>query len=504
MVAAPIRLGAEGKRFRMFRRVLVANRGEIAVRIMRTLRDMGVESVAVFSEADAKSAHVRQADFARCIGPAAAAESYLDIDAVLDAARQTECDALIPGYGFLSERGDFARSCQEAGVVFIGPRAEAIETMGDKLLARDLAERVGVPLLPGAHVNSAERARQAADEIGYPVLLKAAGGGGGKGMRRLDDGAALERAFDAAQREALRAFGNDQLYVERALSTPRHVEVQVLGDQHGNLVHLCERDCSIQRRHQKVVEETPSPGLDATLRERMTQSALTLAAAVDYDSVGTVEFLVDGSEYYFLEMNTRLQVEHTVTELITGLDLVREMVLVATGEPLGRDQDALGMRGAAIQCRIYAEDPSAGFLPRTGDIEVLQEPAGPFIRTDSGVLAQGQVGSDYDPLLAKICAWGEDRTQALTRMRRALHETRIDGVQTNLDFLRRLLQERQFSQGRYDTSYLSGCAALESQPPTPHQLAALAAVGHRRRRRTEDELAPAPVSNWARSGLPDH
>ncbi|MFW6049708.1 MAG: acetyl-CoA carboxylase biotin carboxylase subunit [Myxococcota bacterium] len=441
----------------MFDKVLVANRGEIAVRVIRTLRDMGIRSVAVYSEPDRNALHVRMADEAYPVGPAASAESYLVIERILDVCQKAGVQAVHPGYGFLSENARFARACADAGITFIGPEPSAMEAMGSKTAAREKMTAAGVPVVPGEHVGSMDELGPAADELGYPVMLKAAAGGGGKGMRLVQDPKDLKGAFERAQSEARSAFGDETVYIEKAIVRPRHVEIQVLGDKHGNTVHLFERDCSIQRRHQKVVEETPSPAPAATPEtiEEMGQVAVRAAKAVGYHSAGTVEFLMgqDGS-FYFLEMNTRLQVEHPVTELITGMDLVREQVRIAAGEELGYGQEAVTRRGAAIECRIYAEDPATGFLPSPGTIEALRVPAGPGVRDDSGAYEGAAITSFYDPLISKLCVWAPNREQAIQRMRRALTEYVVAGIQTNIPFHLRLMDHPEYREGDYDTGFI--------------------------------------------------
>lgn len=484
----------------MFKRVLVANRGEIAVRILRTLREMGIEGVAIYSDADRGSVHVRAADRALHIGPAAVQQSYLDVERVLDAARRAECDAVIPGYGFLSENAEFACACEARGLRFIGPHADAIANMGSKIHARALMSAAGVPLAPAGDGSSLEAALVSAQRIGFPVLLKASAGGGGRGMRRVDELEALPAAYGAAVREAERAFGDGTLYVEKALTRARHVEVQVLADTHGQIVDLFERDCSVQRRHQKVVEETPAPNLSASVRERLLATALLAAKQVDYTSAGTVEFLLDhDDQFYFLEMNTRLQVEHTITELVSGVDLVREMVRVAWGLPLGFDRAQVRPSGAAIEVRICAEDPAQGFLPRTGRISRWQPAGGPGVRVDSGVDAGSVVGSNYDSLLAKLCVWAPTRDLAVARLQRALDEFRIDGLITNLPFLRRLSREPAFLSGHYDTGYLGAHPDLSTAQLEPAALAALAATGYLNRR-SLSQYAPMEQSEWVTSG----
>ena len=430
-----------------FARVLVANRGEIAVRIFRTLRELGVESVAVYSEADRGALHTRVADEAFLIGPPPPAESYLVIERLLETARRAGVEAIHPGYGFLAENASFARAVEDAGFVWIGPPPEAIELMGTKTAARAAMQAAGVPVVPGTvdPVESAEEAIEIGNGIGWPIALKAAAGGGGKGLKLVSGSDEAPAAFESAQREGQAYFADPTVYVERYLEDPRHVEVQVLADAHGNVIHLGERECTIQRRHQKLVEETPSPAVDDALRARIGAIAVDAARAAGYRSAGTIEGLLsqDG-EYYFLEMNTRIQVEHTVTELVTGLDLVREQVLIAAGEPLALRQEDISLRGHAIECRINAEDPSTGFLPAPGRITSYREPAGPGVRVDSGVEAGTDVPPFYDPLLAKLVVHGVDREHARRRMLRALDEFEIGGVQTLLGFHRALLSEPCF------------------------------------------------------------
>jgi acetyl-CoA carboxylase, biotin carboxylase subunit len=440
---------------RTFRKVLVANRGEIAVRVIRTLREMGIAAVAVYSDADRASLHVRIADEAYPIGPPPANESYLRVEKIVAVARQAGCDAIHPGYGFLSENPALPEACEKAGVVFIGPPASAMRAMGSKTAARDRMEKAGVPIVPGARCETTDEAVAAATRIGFPVMLKASSGGGGKGMRLVASAAEMASAWERARSEAKKFFGDDTVYLEKAILQPRHVEIQVLGDQDGNLVHVFERDCSIQRRNQKVVEETPSPAASRELVARMGAIAVQGAKAVGYFSAGTFEFLLaqDGS-FYFLEMNTRLQVEHPVTELVTGLDLVREMVRVAQGEPLGFAQDDLASRGAAIECRVYAEDPSNGFLPSPGVIESLVVPSGPGVRDDGGAYPGCNISSFYDPLISKLSVWAPTRERAVARMRRALSEYVVTGIRTNLAFHEKLFAHPEFASGRYDTGFI--------------------------------------------------
>jgi acetyl-CoA/propionyl-CoA carboxylase, biotin carboxylase, biotin carboxyl carrier protein len=440
----------------MFETVLVANRGEIAVRVIRTLRAMGIRSVAVYSDADADARHVRDADVAVRLGPAPAAQSYLSIQRILDAVARTGAQAVHPGYGFLSENAAFTRACTQAGVVFVGPPADAIEAMGDKIRAKQTVAAAGIPVVPGSDTAGLDDAglAVAAREIGYPVLVKPSAGGGGKGMRAVHRAQDLPEALASARREACGAFGDDTLLVERLISSPRHIEIQVLADAHGGAVHLGERECSLQRRHQKIVEEAPSVLLDAASRARMGSAAVAVARAVGYTGAGTVEFIVPADapdQFFFLEMNTRLQVEHPVTELVTGLDLVERQLRVAAGEPLALRQDDVRIRGHAVQARIYAEDPSRGFLPTGGRVLSLREPAGSGIRVDSGLVPDGTVTSEYDPLLAKIIAYGPDRDTALRRLDTALAGTSILGLGTNTGFLRTLLADSDVRAGRLDT-----------------------------------------------------
>ena len=470
----------------VFDTVLVANRGEIAVRVIRTLRAMGIRSVAVYSAADAGARHVREADVAVPIGPAPAAESYLSIERVLDAAARTGAQAVHPGYGFLSENVEFARACEKAGVVFIGPPVAAIEAMGDKIRAKRTVVAAGVPVVPGRTEPgmSDDEVAAAAVEVGFPVLLKPSAGGGGKGMRVVHAEAELRDAIAAARREARGSFGDDTLLVERYIGAARHIEVQVLGDAHGTVVHLGERECSLQRRHQKVIEEAPSPLLDEAQRAAMGAAAVEAARAVGYTGAGTVEFIVDAEpggrggdiEFFFLEMNTRLQVEHPVTEMVTGLDLVELQVRVAAGEPLPFTQDDVRLDGHAIEARLYAEDPARGFLPQTGTVLGLREPAGPGVRLDSSLAVGSVVGTDYDPMLAKVVAWGPDRDTARARLVGALGHTAVLGVPTNTAFLRALLGDPDVVAGRLDTGLIErrGEVLTAAGPVPPHAYAAAA------------------------------
>ena len=490
----------------MIESVLVANRGEIAVRVMKTCRELGITTVAVFSEADREALHVRTADEAHCVGPPPSRESYLAQDRILEAAKKSKADAIHPGYGFLSENASFVRACERAGVTFIGPPASAMEAMGEKTKARSNMAKANVPFVPGTTepLPTVEAARAYAEKIGYPVMLKAAGGGGGKGMRRLGSAQELESGWRAAKSESLNAFGNDALYIEKAIDRPRHVEIQVFADSHGTCIHLNERECSAQRRHQKVIEETPSVIVDARLRQAMGQVAVKAAKAVGYLGAGTVEFLVDGQRnFYFLEMNTRLQVEHPVTEWVTGLDLVAWQIKVAEGMKLPLDRP-ISPRGHAIEARIYAEDPAAGFLPAPGQIKQLSAATGPFLRDDSGVYAGFTVSPHYDPMISKLSAWAPSRPEAISRLVCALERYVLTGLTTNIAYLRSILRHPAFAAGNYDTGLLEreqGALLGSLREPTP--LAALAAgviaTYQRDRQRTQGALradGAGGVSAW--------
>ena len=468
-----------------FRRVLIANRGEIAIRIARACREADLESIAIYSDADRDAPHVGAADRAVRIGPAPSSQSYLSIEAILDAARAVTAEAVHPGYGFLSENAAFAAACERAGLVFIGPPAAVIERMGSKVAARELMASAGVPVVPGLTATDQSDAGifAAAGQLGFPVLVKASAGGGGKGMRAIRDQASAPELIAAARREAVAAFGDGTLYVERLIDRPRHVEVQVFGDAHGNIVHLFERECSIQRRHQKVVEESPSPALTDSVRARVTEAAVAAARAAGYVNAGTIEFLLEGSgdeaRFYFLEVNTRLQVEHPVTEAITGIDLVRAQLAVASGGRLPWTQRDISRRGHAIECRIYAEDPDGGFLPQAGTLLIYREPAGPGVRIDSGVVEGGTVSVHYDPLLAKLTVLAESRDAAIARALAALRRFPVLGIRTNVPFLIRLLDHADMRSGHVHTRFIED-HALELLTPreTPIQaLAAAAAVG---------------------------
>ena len=449
----------------MFKKILIANRGEIAVRVMCACRELGITSVAVYSEADRASLHVRKADEAYHIGKANPTESYLNIERIVDTAKACDAEAIHPGYGFLSENAKFAQACADAGITFVGPSPASIDLMGSKTRARREMQRAGIPLVPGtsAEVESWEQGQQTAQAIGYPIMLKAAAGGGGKGMRLVHTPEELKPALESAQSEAGRAFGNSEVYLEKALVNPRHVEMQVLADEHGNVVYLGERECSLQRRHQKVLEEAPSPLVDAEMRRKMGEVAVRVATATGYSNAGTIEFLVDENKnFYFLEMNTRLQVEHPVTELITGLDLVHLQIRIASGEKLPFQQDDVRIRGHAMECRIYAEDPDHNFFPSPGKISLLLAPSGPGIRCDSGMYEGWTVPLEYDPLLAKLIGYGTDRQQAIGRLRRALNEYFVGGIRTNISLFRRILSDPDFQAGKLDTGFLDRLLARET------------------------------------------
>jgi acetyl-CoA carboxylase biotin carboxylase subunit len=498
----------------MFRKILIANRGEIAVRVIRTLREMGIGSVAVYSDADRASRHVRMADEAEHVGPSPSAESYLRIDRILDAARKHGAEAIHPGYGFLSENADFAAACEGAGLVFIGPSAESIRMMGSKTAARRTAIAAGAGVVPGTdHGTTFEEAREFGRVHGYPILLKAVAGGGGKGMRGVEREQDLESAFRDASSEAERAFGNPEIYVERLIRQPRHIEIQVLGDRHGNMVHLGERECSIQRRHQKVMEECPSPlvALDPEMRHAMGEAAIRAARAAGYYNAGTVEFLVDQDRrFYFLEMNTRLQVEHPITELVTGLDLVRLQIEIAAGARLPFGQEQVAWRGSAIECRIYAEDPYNNFLPFPGKITRLTRPLGPGVRIDGCIYSGWVVPMEYDPLLAKLAVWAGTREAAVGRMLRALREYDVSGIRTNLGFFRQILEDGEFRAGRLHTGFIDEFFERHS-PPQPSgdltAVAALAAALHTMSRNGMGGLQPTsasrPVQAWLQTGRGD-
>jgi acetyl-CoA carboxylase biotin carboxylase subunit len=470
----------------MFKKILIANRGEIAVRVIRACQERGLSAVAIYSDADRAALHVRYADEAYRVGPPPARESYLNTPAILEAAKRSGAEAIHPGYGFMSESEAFAQAVLDAGLAWIGPAPSAIRAMGDKVMARRTMIAAGVPVVPGsdsvegcdacAGLSDAEALR-AAEGIGYPLLVKASAGGGGKGMRQVDETAELPRALQAARREAKNAFGDDSIYLERLITRARHVEIQVLADQFGNVIHLGERECSIQRRHQKLIEEAPSVAVTPDLRARMGEVAVRAAKAVNYSNAGTIEFLLDRSgNFYFLEMNTRLQVEHPVTELVTGIDLVKEQIAVAAGRKLRWTQDDIRFKGHAIECRVSAENPFNHFLPEAGKITSLIEPTGPGVRLESGVYAGWEVSLYYDPLLAKLVVWGETRPEAILRMRRALDEYRIGGIHTTIPFHQQLMDSTRFQWGQFDTSFLDGADGFKLHAAPSRDLGRVAAV----------------------------
>ena len=467
---------------RKIRKVLVANRGEIAVRVMRTCRELGIQTMAVYSEPDRPSPHVRMADEAYHIGPAAANQSYLVQEKILEVAARSGADAIHPGYGFLSENASFAEACQAAGVIFIGPGPEAIRAMGDKTAARQLMEDAGVPMAPGTTdaVSDPEEGAGVAEEIGYPVLIKAAAGGGGKGMRIVDEAAGFTRAMEMAQSEASSAFGDGRVFIEKYIQQPRHIEFQILADAHGNTIHLFERECSIQRRHQKVVEEAPSSILTPELRDEMGRAAVAAAESCGYRNAGTVEFLVDADQnFYFMEMNTRLQVEHPVTEWITGVDLVEQQIRVAEGRELEIRQEDLSIHGHSVECRVYAEDPASNFLPDPGPLHRHAAPSGFGVRVDSGVEEGGEVLIHYDPMISKLTSWGRDRDASIRRMIRALDEYEIAGVQTTIPFCRFAMEHKAFRDGHFSTHFVDDHFtpdALSVDADSKDDLAALAAT----------------------------
>jgi len=491
----------------VFSKVLIANRGEIACRVIRTAKRLGVATVAVYSEADRDALHAELADEAWPIGPAPARDSYLNIEAILDAARNSGAEAVHPGYGFLSENAGSAEACEAAGIVFIGPPASAMRTMGSKAAAKDLMQRHGVPLVPGYHGDDQNPVRllDEAERIGFPVLIKASAGGGGRGMRAVGSAAEFAAALAGAKREAKSAFGDSRVLLEKFLQQPRHIEVQIFADRHGNTVHLFERDCSIQRRHQKVLEEAPAPGLDPEQRDAMAEAAVAAARAVGYIGACTVEFIAEGGGFYFIEMNTRLQVEHPVTEAVTGLDLVEWQFRVAAGEPLPIRQSDLVLHGHAIEARLYAEDPERGFLPQTGTLHGLRFPPSRLARVDTGVRQGDTITPFYDPMIAKIISWGEDRAAALGRLRRALAETVVLGVGTNRDFLARVAAHPEFVSGAVDTGFIERHRAALVPPRGPAPDTVLAAATLCRLMTREDAAGAVasrsadPFSPWARA-----
>ncbi len=490
----------------LFKKVLVANRGEIAVRVIRALREASIPSVAVYSDADRAALHVQMADEAAHVGPAPSSESYLRIENILAAAKRHGADAIHPGYGFLSENSEFAQACEDAGIVFIGPSAASIAQLGSKTGARKIAHAAGVPTVPGTSeaVSDPSIARKIAQDIGYPVMIKAAAGGGGKGMRRVDEEASLEAALRDAASESQRAFNSGEVYIEKFLTDPRHIEIQVLGDRHGHMIHLGERECSVQRRHQKVIEECPSPLManDPDLRYRMGEAAVRAAQAAGYFNAGTVEFLVDSNRnFYFLEMNTRLQVEHPVTELVTALDLVHWQLRIAAGEPLTIQQQQVRWTGAALECRIYAEDPENQFFPSPGKITALRVPSGPGIRLDSGVYPGWTVPIDYDPLLAKLAVWAGTREQAIACMLRALDELSIGGIKTNIAFFRSILRDSEFQAGRLHTGFISEFLSRQAETdPIDSALEVVAMLVALQTPVAAQSALAVPPSRWQREG----
>ncbi|MEW5795561.1 MAG: acetyl-CoA carboxylase biotin carboxylase subunit [Candidatus Zixiibacteriota bacterium] len=490
------------------RKILIANRGEIAVRIIRACQDLGIRSVAVFSDCDRTAFHVRVADEAYYVGPSPSTQSYLVIDNIIAAAKQSGADAIHPGYGFLAENAEFAQRCADEGIIFIGPKAETVRLLGDKLEARAMALKAGLPVVPGTDIGPKDlsTAQLFGAQAGYPILVKAAAGGGGKGMRVVESAEAFAEALATASREAQAAFGDGRVFLEKYLDGPRHIEIQILCDQYGNGIHLGERECSIQRRHQKVIEESPSVVMTDDLRKRMGDAAVSIARASGYVGAGTVEFLVDPDlSFYFLEVNTRLQVEHPVTEMVTGIDLVKEQIAVAEGHALRLRQEDIQIRGHAIECRVYAEDPDAGFMPSTGTLYNYRIPAGPGVRVDSGVVVHSEIPIYYDPMIAKLVVWGRDRVEALSRTRRALEEYNISGVKSTISFHRAILQNERFIRGDFSTGFLQ-----EEYPENDYsthddsllETAALAAAVDRmiteRRISLSDPAAPTTASGWTR------
>jgi acetyl-CoA carboxylase biotin carboxylase subunit len=488
-----------GKRFD---KLLVANRGEIALRVIRACQQLGIQTVAVYSEVDRYAPHVRYANEAYPIGPAPAAESYLAIDKLINVARRSGADAVHPGYGFLAERAEFAQACQDAGLVFVGPSPEAIRVMGDKLAARQTVLAAGVPVVPGTEPGLGdEELKAAAPRLGFPLLVKASAGGGGKGMRPVSELEQLDNALSAARREALAAFGDGTIYLEKMLSESRHIEIQILADMHGNYVHLGERECSLQRRHQKVIEEAPSFVVDADLRGRMGEVAIAAARSINYVSAGTIEFLVDKEKnFYFLEMNTRVQVEHPVTELVTGVDIVQEQLRTARGRRMRLSQEDIQIRGWAIECRINAEDPYNDYLPSTGTITTIRLPTGPGVRVDSGVYPGYEVTPYYDPLISKLICYGETRGEAVLRMRRALEEYRIMGVKTNIPFHQHMMDSHRFLSGQFDTKFVEDRFSMSDRAAPDSLEAAILAtlVAHRQSQQASQIVAPGArdTSNW--------
>jgi acetyl-CoA carboxylase, biotin carboxylase subunit len=464
----------------MIKKILVANRGEIAIRIMRTCREMNIKSVAVYSDADRKSMHVSYADEAYYIGASPAKDSYLNIEKIISAAKESGADAIHPGYGFLSENALFAERCEKEGIIFIGPSAYAIRTMGDKITARETVIKNGVPVVPGINESIENKTDLLikASETGYPLMVKASAGGGGKGMRMVKSEAELISALEMAQSEAKAAFGNDTVYIEKYIESPHHIEFQILADKYGNTVHLFERECSVQRRHQKIIEETPSPLLTNEMRQKMGEMAVAAAKSVNYYGAGTIEFLADNTgNFYFLEMNTRLQVEHPITEFVTGIDLVREQIKIADNQKLGYIQNDITQTGHSIECRVYAEDPNNNFRPSPGKVSVIRQPMGAWIRIDGYLYKDFEIPVYYDPMISKLIVWGKTRTEAIARMRRALHEYKITGFKNTIHYLELIMQTPDFVEGKYDTHFIENNEKyLKPEPPENKKLEDLAAI----------------------------
>ncbi len=463
----------------MFNKILIANRGEIAVRLIRACKEMGIIAVAIYSDADKNALHTRLADEAYCVGKPPAVDSYLRKEHIIEIARLAKAEAIHPGYGFLAENSEFSRMCNDSGIAFIGPTPQAIELLGDKIESKKTMTAAGIPVIPGSDgaVGEDKPAFEIAEKIGFPVLIKAAGGGGGKGMRVVRDRNELSNALKRATGEALSSFGNPTIFIEKFLDAPRHIEFQIIADNYGDVIHLFERECSVQRRHQKLIEESPSVVLNESLRNRMGETAVRAVKAAGYSNAGTVEFMVDSTaNFYFLEMNTRLQVEHPVTELITGIDIVKEQIRIASGEKLSIKQSQVMMNGAAIECRISAEDPENNFVPSTGKIDVLYEPSGPGVRVDSGVYEGFEVPIYYDPLIAKLLVWAANRNEAIIRMKRVLNEYRISGIKTTIPFHKKVMDNANFRQGTYDTTFIDKNMSMVSYSKSDHRVAAIGIV----------------------------
>ncbi|HRP01284.1 MAG TPA: acetyl-CoA carboxylase biotin carboxylase subunit [Candidatus Kapabacteria bacterium] len=493
----------------MFKKILIANRGEIAIRVMRTAREMGIETIAIYHAVDKLMPFVQYADYAYELTADTPRQAYLDIEQILNIAKISKADAIHPGYGFLSERAEFSDAVNNAGIKFIGPKGHSIETMGSKTGARELMAKAGVPIVPGTKepIKDINRAKEVASEVGYPILLKASAGGGGKGMRKVYVENELESSFEAASREALKAFGDDSVYIEKYIENPKHIEIQVLGDEHGNFVYLCERDCSIQRRHQKVIEEAPSTVLDDNLRSKMGEVAVNAAKACGYFNAGTIEFLLDKNKnFYFLEMNTRLQVEHPVTELITGINLVREQIKIANGERLSFTQNDININGYALECRVYAEDPFNNFLPDTGTITYYRQPSGYGVRVDSGVESGSEISIHFDPMISKLITWGKNREEAIERMEMALKNYRINGLKTVIPFLIEVMENKDFRYGYFDTGFIENSFDFDKlhrkQANNDEIVAAIAAFANNSILKQEKLHNTKPnLSNWKQNQL---